>query len=107
MAAEQALVNRLIENAIAFLRQRLHVPAILLFGSPATGETDEWSDIDIAIFSPQVEDMGLMDRVRLMSDLRLAEGLELEPLLFPEWALHIPPKGSFAEHIIKTGKRIG
>ena len=106
MAVEQARVDELIQNAISFLRQRVRVSAAFLFGSQLTGETHEYSDIDIAVFSPDVQDMRLMDRIRVMTDLRLAEGLELEPHFFPEWALHDPPEGSFAEHVIKTGKRI-
>ncbi len=106
MAVEQARLREVIDSAIAFLRRRLQVSAVYLFGSQLTGATHDYSDVDLAIFSPGIEDMRLMDRVRLMTALRLAEGLELEPHFFPEWALHDPPKGSFAEHVIKTGKRI-
>ncbi|MEA3399670.1 MAG: nucleotidyltransferase domain-containing protein [Armatimonadota bacterium] len=106
MAVEPARVNELIDKAIAFLGEHIRVSAVFLFGSHLTGDADEWSDIDIAVFSPEIEDMRLMARVRLATDLRLSQGLELEPHFFPEWALHDPPEGSFAEHVIKTGKRI-
>ena len=106
MAVERARLNETIENAISFLRQRLQVSAVVLFGSQVTGQPHDWSDIDLAVFTPHAERLTFMDRVRLATEVQMACGFELEPHFFPEWALHGPPKGSFAEHIIKTGKRI-
>ncbi len=96
----------MIDAAVRFLSGRITISATVLFGSQATGESHDWSDIDLAVFTPDAERLTFMDRVRLATELQMACGFELEPHFFPEWALHDPPKGSFAEHVIKTGKRI-
>ncbi len=96
----------MIDAAVSFLGKRLSLSAVVLFGSQASGQAHEWSDIDLGVFTPNAEGLTFLDRVRLATELQMACGFELEPHFFPEWALHDPPKGSFAEHIIKTGKRI-
>jgi len=106
VAVDQARLTQVIEDATAFLRGRIRVAAVYLFGSQLTGDTHEFSDIDLGVFSPDVQGMDLMSRVRLSTDLQMACSGDLQPHLFPEWALHDPPAGSFAEHVIKTGKRI-
>ncbi len=106
MAVEQDELSAVLNRVARFLDERIVVAALYLFGSQLTGHTHEYSDIDIAVFSPQADSLGLLGRTKLGAQLQGACGDDLEPHFFPEWALHDPPKGSFAEHVIKTGKRI-
>ena len=106
MAVEQDELTAMLNRAARFLDEHIAVAALYLFGSQLTGHTHEYSDIDIAVFSPQADTLGLLGRMKLGARLQQACGDGLEPHFFPEWALHDPPKGSFAEHIIKPGKRI-
>lgn len=106
MAETAVDVAEALHAAAAFLGKRLRAPKLVLFGSQLTGEAHEHSDIDIAVFSPDVAGMGLMARVRLATELQLACGLELEPHFFPDTYLENPPEASFAKHIIETGRRI-
>lgn len=42
----------LVKQYGAFVKQRLPVEQVILFGSHAKGTTHEWSDIDVCIVSP-------------------------------------------------------
>lgn len=59
----------------------IHVTKAYLFGSHLTGRTDEWSDIDVAVISPQIGDDRFEERVTLT---RIANSIDdrIEPLPF-------------------------
>jgi predicted nucleotidyltransferase len=48
--------------------QGLHVTRIILFGSRSMGTAGDQSDIDIAVVSPDFDDKGIFERVRLIKD---------------------------------------
>jgi len=58
--------------------QGIRVDQIVLFGSYAKGDANEWSDIDIAVISPDFGDDYCADRVRLMKLARKASNI-IEP----------------------------
>ena len=43
----------------------IHVTKAYLFGSHLTGRADQWSDIDVAVISPQISDDRFEERVTL------------------------------------------
>lgn len=106
MPAAVADVDRLVQAAAGVLARRIRLRGVVLFGSQLEGGADEWSDVDIAVFSPDVVGMKLLERARLAAEVQLACGLELEPHFFPDTYLDNPPEASFAKHIIETGRRI-
>lgn len=106
MATGAVDVEARVQAAIDFLRERIELTRVILFGSQAADTAHEWSDIDLAIFSPDVAGMELLDKVRLATDLQLSCGAELEPHFFPASALTDAQAGSFVKHILDTGKRV-
>ncbi|HCA48401.1 MAG TPA: hypothetical protein DEP45_13920 [Armatimonadetes bacterium] len=106
MAVERTQLDDLVGKAVRLLRERIRVDAVFLFGSQVTGETHEHSDLDIAIFSREADQLGLIGRMKLGARLQQACGDIIEPHFFPAWALEDPPRGSLAEHVIKTGRRM-
>ncbi|MFO8082320.1 MAG: nucleotidyltransferase domain-containing protein [Armatimonadota bacterium] len=106
MVAAQDQVTNSVEAAVEFLREQIDITAVYLFGSQVSGDTHEFSDIDLAIFSTDASELGLLGRMKLGARMQLACGDELEPHFFPARALEDPPRGSFAEHVLKEGKRI-
>lgn len=42
----------LVKQYGAYIKQRLPIQQVILFGSQAKGNTHEWSDIDVCIVSP-------------------------------------------------------
>lgn len=106
MGARDDQVEEMLRRAVEFLRARIELAQVFLFGSHANDRADEWSDIDLAVFSPDAASMTLVDRAGLATDLQLECGSELEPHFFPATALEDPQPGSFVGHILETGKRV-
>ncbi len=104
--AKTETVNEALESGLEYLRQRIRIEAAYLFGSQVTGEANEDSDIDIAIFSPDVEKMSFMQRIDLGIDLTLECNSRLELHLFSSRALVNARSTNFAGYIIAHGKRL-
>ena len=82
------------------------VRAAYLFGSYVEGTPDQWSDIDVAVFMEGVEHWDINERAEAMALVMEKVGSEVEAHLFPVSDLDDPPRGSFAEHILRHGIRI-
>jgi predicted nucleotidyltransferase len=55
-----------VERFLAVVRRRLRIEAAYLYGSQATGSARPWSDIDVAVISPDFSDDLFQERVTLM-----------------------------------------
>ena len=55
-----------VERFLAVVRQRLRVEAAYLFGSQALGSARPWSDIDVAVISPDFSGDLFQERLALM-----------------------------------------
>ena len=108
MARRTAPIEQRLEEIVHAVRARLPVTAIYLYGSQLTGSTHEWSDIDIAVFSPAVEGMSLWEIIDLEAAIQDEVGYDVDIWLYSdrklEEAKHNP--GTFVAHILRTGKRI-
>lgn len=104
--ATVADIREKVENGLAYVRERIHIEAAYLFGSHVTGEADEDSDIDLAIFTPAVEGLNLVEGVHLTSKLALGCDSSLELHLIPSRALADARPTNFAGYIIAHGKRL-
>lgn len=83
MFRKKSPIDRRIRDLISvyekILRdQGVHVDQLILFGSHAKGDAKEWSDIDIAVVSPDFGGDYCSDRVRLMKLARKASNM-IEP----------------------------
>ncbi len=74
-----------LENIKTFLDRLetagIHVTKAYLFGSYLNGKTDEWSDIDVAVISPQISDDRFEERVTL-TKIAISVDDRIEPLPF-------------------------
>lgn len=104
--AETETVNAVVEKGLDYLRKRIRIDAAYLFGSQLTGEANQESDIDLAVFSPDAEKMSLAERIRLGSELALDCNLDLELHLYSSRALAEARPASFAGYIVAHGKRL-
>ena len=75
MVKTAADTAELVRRTIEYLRQRIRVRQAILFGSHARGDADEWSDVDLAVVSP---DFARMNHPKLM-DLLVEVSLAVDP----------------------------
>lgn len=100
--------NAVMSNVAAFL-ERLKAAGIqiaggaYLFGSHLTGKADEWSDIDLAVISPQIGSDRFEERVRLT---KIAKAIDdrIEPLPFSPDSF--TPDAPLVREILRTGQRV-
>ena len=67
-----ARTEEIIRQVIEHLRQRVRLNQVILFGSHARGEADEWSDVDLAVVSPDFARMSHRRLMDLLVDVILA-----------------------------------
>lgn len=106
MARSAEELNDILGRTIEEARRHFRVEAAYLFGSYAQGKPHEWSDIDIALFSPDAEEIRLEDKIRHLARIRLAIGAEIELHLYSDKKLKNPPPASMSKHILATGRKI-
>lgn len=82
------------------------VRAAYIFGSHVQGTADAWSDIDIAAFIEGVEHWDIRRRATAMAIVMEEAGSDIEAHLFPASAMDNPPRGSFAQYILRHGRPI-
>jgi predicted nucleotidyltransferase len=99
-------IDQTIEEGLALVRERIRIEAAYLFGSQLTGGADEDSDIDLAIFSPDVDGLNLVERINLTSGIAVQCDSSLEFHLFPSRALANARPSNFAGYIVTHGKRL-
>lgn len=78
MAAVPDTIKKSLGQFLAAVQQRQRVEAAYLYGSQAKGTATEWSDIDVAVVSPDFSADLFQERVALM---RLAAQIDdrIEP----------------------------
>jgi predicted nucleotidyltransferase len=82
MAEIDTVVMNNVRLFLAKLRNAgISISKAYIFGSYVTGKTDEWSDIDIAIVSPQIGNDRFEERVKL-TEMAISIDERLEPLPF-------------------------
>jgi len=97
-------IHRLLNKYIEELeKNRIPIRQAVLFGSYATGGSNEWSDIDIALVSDVFEGMRIRDRNKIRK-ITLDISTDLSPLPFrPE---DFTPEDPFVREILEHGINI-
>ena len=92
-----------VERFLAIVRQRLRVDAAYLYGSQATGSAGPWSDIDVAVVSPDFSADLFQDRISLMQWAAVIDD-RIEPQPFtPD---RFSPNDPLASEISRNGVRL-
>ncbi len=101
MAEIEAVVLKNVQLFLTKLRQNgFTIAGAYIFGSYARGNVDKWSDIDVAIISPQIGNDRFEERIRL-TELAVSIDNRLEPLPFnPD---SFSTDDSFVRQIINEG----
>ncbi len=92
-----------VERFLAMVRQRLRVEAAYLYGSQAVGSARPWSDIDVAVISPDFSEDLFEERVILMQwAATIDDRIEPQPFT-PE---RFNPSDPLASEVSRTGVRL-
>jgi len=103
VAAIPSDVIESVERFLAAAHHRVSIQAAYLYGSQANGTSSEWSDIDLAVVSPDFSTSPFEERLALM---RLAAQIDdrIEPHPFTPESFR--PEDPLVGEIRRTGVRI-
>lgn len=96
--------KELIKQTIEHLEQKVHIQEAILFGSHARGEADEWSDVDLAMISPDFARMSHSKLMDLLVELSLAVDPSVEVRPYTPRDLKDARPTNFLGHILAEGK---
>ncbi len=104
MAATTAELEAAIADFIARLRKGLRVEAVILYGSHAAGTPDEWSDIDLAVVSPDFEGVPMWRRQEIIARLTLDRRPNISPIGYSSSEWRDPGRHSLLHEVKRTGR---
>ena len=96
--------KEIVRQAIDYLRQKIRVHQAILFGSHARGEADEWSDVDLAVISPDFAQMSHRKIMDLLVEVSLAVTPVLEIRPYTPTDLNEARPTNFLGHILTEGR---
>jgi len=99
-------LEEIVAESLGRMRERIRIQAAYLFGSQLNGEADADSDIDLAVFSPDIDGLNPVERVHLTSEISVRCDPRLELHLYRSHALANARPTNFAGHIVAHGKRL-
>lgn len=104
MVTTAAELAEALDDFAERLRKGIRLEALVLYGSYVDGEPHEWSDIDVAVISPDFEGMPLSRRQEVISRLTFERVSRIAPIGYASSEYHNPGRHSFLREIIRTGR---
>jgi uncharacterized protein len=104
MALSKDQIDAIVKGFIAKLKQEIPIKEVILFGSYASGNPQEYSDVDLAVISdwfvgkPKIENMQYLSRI----SARYNSLIEALPFTVKEYKNL--DKRSFLANIVKVGR---
>ena len=99
MVKKQNKINESIKHFIAEIQKQYRIQAVYLYGSNAKGKTSIWSDIDLAIISPDFSDDLFEERLKLMKlAVNIDDRLEPHPFRSEDFDITNPLVHEIREH---------
>lgn len=98
-------INKIVEEYISDVNKHIRIDKAFLYGSYAKGNFNEYSDLDIAIFSDGFKGQSFVDAVSfLLSIARKYKDICIEPVAFT--VSDLQEDNPFVKEIISTGREI-
>ena len=104
MVATAAELEGAISAFVRSLQAGVRVEAVILYGSYVRGNAHEWSDIDLAVISPDFEHVPMWKRQELIAHLSVHRRPGIAPIGYPSSEYHNLGRHSFLREILRTGK---
>lgn len=103
MVKTRGQVESIIKAYIKEVRKVYRVEKVILFGSYANGMASEFSDIDVAIVSPDFHGKPEMEILQKLSRIAMKIDTSLEVLAFTPEDIDSPDPLSFSYQVKKRG----
>ena len=100
------LILQRVRHALEVVGRHAHVRMAYVFGSLIQGTNDQDSDIDVAAFVDEANQLDIRQRAIASADVQLEVGSDVELHIFPAELLVDPPSSSFASYIQTHGLKI-
>ena len=104
MVATNVDVGEIVRRVVEELRGRIRVSKVILFGSYVNGAPRKWSDIDLAIVSPDFSNIPLWHRQEMLAESIRKADVRLSPLGYSPEEFSEPGPHSFLREITTKGK---
>jgi predicted nucleotidyltransferase len=104
MVASQVELATKIDDFVHRLRSAVRVELVILYGSHARGKANEWSDIDIAVVSPEFEGKSAFEVQEIIARSTVGRAYRISPIGYPSSEYHNPRRHPFLGEIIRTGR---
>ncbi len=106
MASLDAVTWNRLRVALRALSRHKPLVAAWLFGSRASGHSDEWSDYDLAVFIEGAGTLDFPEAARLCAAIQKEAGDDIELHLFSAEQACAPEPASFAAYVMAHGIRL-
>jgi predicted nucleotidyltransferase len=106
MVSNSVEIRRLVRRFVKALRRDIWVERAVLYGSYAIGKAYEWSDIDLAVVSPDFARMNELERVQFLARHTVHFDARLAPIAYTPTQFDGAAPYQFASEIRRTGKVI-
>lgn len=97
------IIHTKTKSALEAVSSFARIDKAYLFGSQVDGTADEWSDIDLAVFTDGAETWDIHKRARLMARVQKEAGDDIEVHFIPAKALQENDQAGFAAWVISHG----
>jgi len=98
-------LKRKLKSFIELIDKDFHLEAVVLFGSYAGDNPRDYSDVDVAVFSPDFGNNPLDEMTRLCK-IRRKIDTDIEPLPFSAREFYEHTKADFVNEILEHGRII-
>ena len=103
MVKVKSSVKKSILRTIKYLQKQIYITEVILFGSYASGTPHKYSDIDIAVISPDFEKKDLSFKADIFSKAKINGSIDVDIHPFTDKSLKEARPTNFIGHIVKTG----
>lgn len=106
MVRSNAQVELSIEKTLLELSKHIQITCAYLFGSYAYGTPHEYSDVDLAVFSPAAAEMDIDEKVCMIAEVGMAVRENVEIHVFDDRLLATATPADFAGFIMAKGRPV-
>lgn len=106
MVRDEADLRKTILKVISFLEARIELNTVILFGSYADGQPHEFSDIDLAVISSDLNKKTMDEKAKLFSAVKIQCDADIELHLYGDDAISEARETNFLGYILRHGKYV-